>query len=383
MDAQHDTAADPPMSPPETVAKVTEDGAVLKHIVTEGSGDPPVLHARCLVHYVGRCIPSNEVFMSTKDDSQSAEPHLIVAGRDASNRETGLNLAAATMKPGERAWVYITDPAYGYGEKGSFSFPSVPPSCQLVYDVQMLTWEPPNDSVERRQMLYEERLEAAERRRLEGNQLFADGKYTEALGKYAMALSYCDEDFMLQLQGPHLDKAEAVTNPVLLNMAAVQLKTGDYATAAHNATQVLMREPKNVKAMFRRAKARAALARTEEAVEDLTVAAALDPDDRQIQRELTALKRTQREEQQATAQLFKGALGPAPKPRPHRGTQAAATAGLGQAAAGSRGLLNSPAAGISSVIHQLLAAIAWVLGWLQRLVPVGVYSRHARSHDIQ
>jgi hypothetical protein len=43
--------------------------------------------------------------------------------------------------------------------------------------------------VERRTMLYEERLEAAERRRKEGNALFAEGKYTEALAKYAMVSS--------------------------------------------------------------------------------------------------------------------------------------------------------------------------------------------------
>lgn len=35
-------------------------------------------------------------------------------------------------------------------------------------------------------MLFEERLEAAERRRLEGNALFAKGKYKEALAKYAL-----------------------------------------------------------------------------------------------------------------------------------------------------------------------------------------------------
>lgn len=52
------------------------------------------------------------------------------------------------------------------------------------------------------------------------------------------AISYCDEDFMIQLQGPHLDKAEEVTDPILLNMAAAQLKTGEYALAAHNSTQV-------------------------------------------------------------------------------------------------------------------------------------------------
>lgn len=44
----------------------------------------------------------------------------------------------------------------------------------------------PPQGVDRRSMLYEERLEAAERRRKEGNTLFAEGKYTEALGKYAM-----------------------------------------------------------------------------------------------------------------------------------------------------------------------------------------------------
>lgn len=49
------------------------------------------------------------------------------------------------MRPGERAWVYITDYKYGYGEKGSFSFPSVPPACQLVYDVTMVTCEPPDE----------------------------------------------------------------------------------------------------------------------------------------------------------------------------------------------------------------------------------------------
>jgi len=43
---------------------------------------------------------------------------------------------------------------------------------------------------------------------------------------------------MMQLQGPHLDKAEEVTDPIFLNMAAAQLKTGDYAMAAHNSTQV-------------------------------------------------------------------------------------------------------------------------------------------------
>ena len=34
--------------------------------------------------------------------------------------------------------------------------------------------------------MYEERLERAERRRLQGNALFTEGRHQEALGKYAM-----------------------------------------------------------------------------------------------------------------------------------------------------------------------------------------------------
>ena len=44
-------------------------------------------------------------------------------------------------------------------------------------------------SKERGEMLYEERLEAAERRRLEGNELFKAGQCRDALGKYATSRS--------------------------------------------------------------------------------------------------------------------------------------------------------------------------------------------------
>lgn len=46
VEEQYTLPAD--LTPPVDCIKVTEDGGVLKHIVTEGTGDPPVLHARCL-----------------------------------------------------------------------------------------------------------------------------------------------------------------------------------------------------------------------------------------------------------------------------------------------------------------------------------------------
>ena len=80
-------------------------------------------------------------------------------------------------------------------------------------------------------MMYEDRLEAAERRRLEGNDLFAAGITREALSKYTMGLSHMNEDFLMQLEGLHLDRANAVRLPILLNMAASHLRLQEYTAA--------------------------------------------------------------------------------------------------------------------------------------------------------
>ena len=48
--------------------------------------------------------------------------------------------------------------------------------------------------------------QAAERRRLEGNSLFKGGDAADAAGKYTLAMSYLDEDFLMQLEGPHFDQ---------------------------------------------------------------------------------------------------------------------------------------------------------------------------------
>jgi hypothetical protein len=139
------------------------------------------------VNYVGYLAASGEVFIDSLADSDAREPVVLIAGRGgratappsralacmpfagaslspgltrpraaaaaaaaaafaaSSMREVGLQLALSSMRRGERAAVYVTDPAYGYGKQGSFSFPSVPPSAALVYVVSLVAWEPPEE----------------------------------------------------------------------------------------------------------------------------------------------------------------------------------------------------------------------------------------------
>jgi tetratricopeptide (TPR) repeat protein len=211
------------------------------------------------------------------------------------------------MQRGERCHLWVT-PEYGYGATGSFSFPTVPPNASLTYDVELLDFEPPTEGKEQRDMTYEERLEAAERRRTEGNAAYKGAQYQEAIRKYNAALAFVDEDLLIQLQGFHYDRAMETRLPALLNASACHLKLGEYHAVVSAASQVLSHDARNAKALFRRGAARHALGQTEHAMADLKAAREVAPGDAGIARELAALKQTMLKEREAQGKLFKGVV---------------------------------------------------------------------------
>ena len=56
-------------------------------------------------------------------------------GADSSLKEVGLNLGVASMLRGERCRLRCA-PEYAFGQRGSFSFPSVPPDADVEYEVK-------------------------------------------------------------------------------------------------------------------------------------------------------------------------------------------------------------------------------------------------------
>lgn len=82
---------------------------------------------------------------------------------DCVQKEKGLNLAMLQMSVGESCQVAVC-PEYAYGEKGNFSFPSVKPNAHIEYEIELLGITPPQEK-ERKNMFFEERLEAATRMR--------------------------------------------------------------------------------------------------------------------------------------------------------------------------------------------------------------------------
>ncbi|KAL2939905.1 Peptidyl-prolyl cis-trans isomerase FKBP42 [Bienertia sinuspersici] len=266
-----------------------------------------------IVHYRAWTESSQHKF---EDTWQEQRPIELVLGKEKKVME-GLGIGISNMKSGERALLHVGW-ELGYGEEGSFSFPNVPPMADIIYEVELLGFDETKEGKPRSDMTVEERISAADRRRMDGNDLFKEEKLEEAMQQYEMAIAYMGDDFMFQLFGKYHDMAMAVKNPCHLNMAACYIKLKDYESAIMQCSIVLAEDANNVKALYRRGKARAELGQTDAARDDLLKARKYAPDDKAITRELRLLAEHEKAVYQKQKEMYKGMLGSRPEPKPQR-----------------------------------------------------------------
>nr|DAD42395.1 TPA_asm: hypothetical protein HUJ06_000625 [Nelumbo nucifera] len=100
---------------------------------------------------------------------------------------TGLGIGVSSMKAGERALIHVGW-ELGYGKDGSFSFPNVPPMADLLYEVELIGFDEVKEGKARSDMTVEERIGAADQRKMEGNAYFKDDKLEEAMQQYEMVI---------------------------------------------------------------------------------------------------------------------------------------------------------------------------------------------------
>ena len=201
----------------------------------------PTLCTLCLLQ------PDDQARQQQLSSHSSGCGHSSIAGH-----ATSLVTGEHGWRPGHR------DPASLAA--GNFSFPSVPPDAALEYEAELVSFEPVDEAraltlipavlsyqpvykgragctccsgpcpglhmtsqrlamlghpasqpawltrctqaAASSSMMYEDRLEAAHRRRLAGNQLFADAQHAQALAQYALAQDCLNEDFMMQVSLP-------------------------------------------------------------------------------------------------------------------------------------------------------------------------------------
>ncbi|PIN21099.1 FKBP-type peptidyl-prolyl cis-trans isomerase [Handroanthus impetiginosus] len=214
----------------------------------------------------------------------------------------GLDRAVCTMKKNECAIITIS-PEFGFGStEVKLDLSVVQPSSTVLYEVEMLDFIREKAPWE---MSTAERIEAAGRKKEEGNQLFENGKYQRAAKKYDKAIDYVSQD-----GGSFTDNEdERVVKPLRvscwLNAAACCLKLNNFREAINLCTKILDVESCNVKALYRRAQAYIGVAELILAEVDIKKALETDPQNREVKLLQKNLKQLQAESNKRDAKLYR------------------------------------------------------------------------------
>eukprot|EP00296_Roombia_truncata_P000085 JP435744.1.p1 GENE.JP435744.1~~JP435744.1.p1 ORF type:complete len:485 (+),score=111.09 JP435744.1:3-1457(+) len=285
---------------------VTGDGGVLKKIIREGSGECPFPMSEVEVHYVGTLESDGSKFDSSRDRNDTFK-FQIGKGSVIKAWEQGV----ATMKVGELA-VFTCKPDYAYGERGSP--PKIPAAATLVFEVELFGFK--EKQKEKWEMSAKERYEFALSRKEEGNALFKSQDYTAAGSSYSQAvdyLEYVEGDSDSEDEAPaepptKITKVEidAVRLPSLLNLAAANLKTENFAEAEKAAGKALTIDSNNIKALFRRGQALVSLGNLDEAKVVLNKAKEVDPGNKDVQNQLALISKKIKEQKQKEKAMFGG-----------------------------------------------------------------------------
>ena len=278
----------------KSVTEVTDDKKVLKKILKEGEGyEKPNDGAVVKVKFTGK-LQDGTVFVRKGYDEEPFEFKI-----DEEQVIEGLDKAVSTMKKGEIALVTIS-PEYAFSSSESKQdLAVVPPNSTVYYEVEMVSFVKEKESWD---LNTAEKIEAAAKKKEEGNVLFKLGKYARASKRYEKAAKYIEHDSSFSDEEKKQSKLLKVT--CNLNNAACKLKLKDYKQAEKLCTKVLEIESRNVKALYRRAQAYIQLADLDLAELDIKKALEIDPDNKDVKLEYRTLKQKVKEYNQKEAKFY-------------------------------------------------------------------------------
>ncbi|KAG7025435.1 Peptidyl-prolyl cis-trans isomerase FKBP62 [Cucurbita argyrosperma subsp. argyrosperma] len=256
----------------KTVSEVTPDKKVIKKILKEGEGyEKPNDGTVVKVKLVGK-LGDGKIFLK-KGYGDGEEPFEFKT--DEEQVIDGLDKAVATMKKGETALLTIA-PEYAFGSSESKQeLAVVPPNSTVYYEVELVAFDKEKESWD---MNTQEKIEAAGKKKEEGNVLFKAGKFARASKRYEKAVKFIEHDSSFSEE--EKKQAKALKVACNLNDAACKLKLKLYKEAEKLCTKVLELESSNVKALYRRAQAYIQLADLDLAEVDIKKALEIDPNNR-------------------------------------------------------------------------------------------------------
>ncbi|RZC12537.1 Peptidyl-prolyl cis-trans isomerase FKBP65 isoform C [Glycine soja] len=214
----------------KTVSDITKDRKVLKKTLKEGEGyERPNDGAVVQVKLIGKLQDGTVFVKKGYVDEQPFEFKI-----DEEQVIDGLDQAVKNMKKGEIA-LLIIQPEYAFGPSGSSQeLANVPPNSTVYYEVELLSFVKEKESWD---LNTQEKIEAAGKKKEEGNAFFKVGKYERASKRYEKAIKFVEYDSSFSDEEKQQTKALKIT--CNLNNAACKLKLKDYKQAEKMCTKVL------------------------------------------------------------------------------------------------------------------------------------------------
>ncbi|KAL5188066.1 Peptidyl-prolyl cis-trans isomerase FKBP65 [Glycine soja] len=212
----------------KTVSDITKDRKVLKKTLKEGEGyERPNDGAVVQVKLIGKLQDGTVFVKKGYVDEQPFEFKI-----DEEQVIDGLDQAVKNMKKGEIA-LLIIQPEYAFGPSGSSQeLANVPPNSTVYYEVELLSFVKEKESWD---LNTQEKIEAAGKKKEEGNAFFKVGKYERASKRYEKAIKFVEYDSSFSDEEKQQTKALKIT--CNLNNAACKLKLKDYKQAEKMCTK--------------------------------------------------------------------------------------------------------------------------------------------------
>lgn len=279
----------------KTVSDVMKDKKVMKKILKEGEGyERPDDGTVVQVKLIGK-LEDGTIFVKKGHEEEPPFEFKI----DEEQVIDGLDRAVKTMKKGEVALVTI-QPEYAFGgSESQQDLATVPVNATVYYEVEMISFTKEKESWD---MNTQEKIEAAGKKKEEGNAWFKAGKYERASRRYEKAAKFIEYDSSFTDEEKQQSKVLKIS--CKLNNAACKLKLKDYKEAEKLCSKVLELDGQNVKALYRRAQAYIQLVDLDLAEKDIKRALEIDPDNRDVKLEYKILKDKVREYNKKEAQFY-------------------------------------------------------------------------------
>ncbi|KXJ23190.1 peptidyl-prolyl cis-trans isomerase FKBP4 [Exaiptasia diaphana] len=249
---------------------VTKDGEVTKIVLVKGEGyDRPNTGAQIEVHltgkYDGKVFEDRDVAFTFGEGSEV-------------NVLDGVEAAIGQMVNKETADVRIEPGKFGFGPNGNPEF-GIPGDATLEYQIVMKNMEKLSEAWE---LTNDEKIATALRMKDKGTKFFKEGKHKIACQQYAVVVKMLDGYF----DEEELKKTNPIKVAGHLNLAACHLKLGNNFKCIKACEKALGIDKENIKALFRRGKARLALKDYSSSKSDFLAVLSLDPKNREAREQL-------------------------------------------------------------------------------------------------